>query len=312
MKKVTVSQICTYGLIGLTSLTAVISTSTQVLTQTAQKSNTPQKSLPSNLIWPTQGILSQGFRRYQHEGIDIAGASGTPIVAAASGTVVKAGWNEWGLGNVVVIKHTDGSITVYGHNSRLLVKQGQQVSQGQVISSMGSTGNSTAPHLHFEVRKNHRFALDPMTALPSLIAGKIPQHQMTSPASVASLASQSIRQVSPAEKQQQVSPSQPIPVAVGGSVMVDTKCNGTTVIEGETANVLVKVCQENGQLFYIGQLKQDPNQPVRVPAWSVGSSQYRAENGSFSYLVSPDKVEVWRNGQQVRSDTFSTSKQFQQ
>lgn len=310
MKKVIVSQICTYSLVGLTSLTVIISISTQALTQTAQKSNTPQTSILSNLIWPTQGIISQGFRRYQHEGIDIAGASGTPIVAAASGTVVKAGWNEWGLGNVVVIEHSDGNITVYGHNSRLLVKQGQQVSQGQVISEMGSTGNSTAPHLHFEVRKNRRFAVDPITTLPSLIAGKIPQHQMTSPASVASLANEPISQVSPAVIPQQLSPSQPIPVAVGG-VMINTQCNGTTVIEGETANVFVKVCQENGQFFYIGQLKQDPKQPVRMPAWSVGSSQYRAENGSFSYLVSPDKVEVWRNGQQVRSDTFSTSKHFQ-
>ncbi|NMG21056.1 M23 family metallopeptidase [Brasilonema bromeliae] len=309
MKKVTITQICTYSLIGLTSFIAVLSTNTQVLTQTAKSSNTPQKSFPSNLIWPTQGIVSQGFRKYQHEGIDIAAASGTPVVAAASGTVVKAGWNEWGLGNVVVVEHPDGSVTVYGHNSRLLVKQGQQVNQGQVIAEMGSTGNSTAPHLHFEVRKNHRFAVDPLTTLPSLIAGKIPQQQMTSPTTVASQANHEINQVSPAQTPQQVSSSQPIPVAVG-SVMADTKCNGTTVIEGETANIFVKVCQENGQLFYIGQLKQDPSQPVRLPARSVGSSQYRADNGSFSYVVSSDKVEVWRNGQQVRSDTFSISKQF--
>ncbi|NMG08852.1 M23 family metallopeptidase [Brasilonema sp. UFV-L1] len=300
MKKVTIAQICTYNLIGLTSFLTVLNTNTQVLTQTAKSSNTPQKSLLSNLVWPTQGIVSQGFRKYQHEGIDIAGASGTPIVAAASGTVVKAGWNEWGLGNAVVLKHPDESITVYGHNSRLLVKQSQQVSQGQVIAEMGSTGNSTAPHLHFEVRRNQRFAVDPMTTLPSLIAGKIPQQNMTSPTTVASQANHEINQVSPV---------QPIPVAVG-SVMADTKCNGTTVIEGETANIFVKVCQENGQLFYIGQLKQDPSHPVRLPARSVGSSQYQADNGSFSYVVSSDKVEVWRNGQQVRSDTFSTSKQF--
>ncbi|MBW4633748.1 MAG: M23 family metallopeptidase [Iphinoe sp. HA4291-MV1] len=309
MKKVTIAQICMYSLIGLTSLTAVIGINMRVLTQTAKSSNTPQKSLPSDLIWPAQGIISQGFRKYQHEGIDIAGATGTPIVAAASGTVAKAGWNEWGLGNVVVIEHPDGSVTVYGHNSRLLVKQGQQVTQGQVIAEMGSTGNSTAPHLHFEVRKNHRFAVDPLTTLPSLVAGKIPQPQMTNYASLASQTNHDISQVSPAQRSQQVSPSQPIPVAVG-SQMADTKCSGTTVIEGETTNVFVKVCQENGQLFYIGQLKQDPNQPVRLPAWSVGSSRYRADNGSFSYVVSPDGVEVWRNGQQVRSDSFSISKQF--
>ncbi|KAB8330847.1 peptidoglycan DD-metalloendopeptidase family protein [Scytonema tolypothrichoides VB-61278] len=281
----------------------MLSTNTQVLTQTPKSSNTPQKSLPSNLIWPTQGIVSQGFRKYQHEGIDIAGASGTPVVAAASGTVVKAGWNEWGLGNAVVVEHPDGSVTIYGHNSRLLVKQGQQVNQGQVIAEMGTTGNSTAPHLHFEVRKNHRFAVDPLTTLPSLIAGKIPQQQIASQAK----ANHEINQVSPTQTLQQVSPTQPIPVAVE-SQMVETRCNGTTVIEGETANIFVKVCQENGQLFYIGQFKQDPSLSLRLPARSVGSSQYRADNGSFSYVVSSDKVEVWRNGQQVRSDTFSISK----
>ncbi|WP_017315235.1 M23 family metallopeptidase [Mastigocladopsis repens] len=301
MKKVTVSQVCTYGFIGLTSLTAVTSTSTQVLTQSAKSSNTPQKPISSDLIWPTQGMISQGFRRYQHEGIDIAGASGTPIVAAVSGTVMKAGWNEWGLGNVVVIERPDSSITVYGHNSRLLVKRGQQVSQGQVIAQMGSTGNSTAPHLHFEIRRKRRIAVDPLSALPSLVAGKIPQNQISSDASLSSEANHSTSQVSP---------SQPIPVAVGSQIP-DAECNGPTVIEGETANVFVKVCRENGQLFYIGQLKQDPTQPVRLPASSVGSSRYRADNGSFSYLVSPDGVEVWRNGQQVRSDTFSTSKQFE-
>jgi lipoprotein NlpD len=305
MKKVTIAQICTYSLIGLTSFIAVLSTNTQVLTQTPKSSNTPEKSLPSNLIWPTQGIVSQGFRKYQHEGIDIAGASGTPVVAAASGTVVKAGWNEWGLGNAVVVEHPDGSVTVYGHNSRLLVKQGQQVNQGQVIAEIGSTGNSTAPHLHFEVRKNHRFAVDPLTTLPSLIAGKIPQQQIASQAK----ANHEISQVSPTQTPQQVSPAQPIPVAVG-SQMLDTKCNGTTVIEGETANIFVKVCQENGQLFYIGQFKQDPSLTLRLPARSVGSSQYRADNGSFSYVVSSEKVEVWRNGQQVRYDTFSISNQF--
>ncbi|ARV63161.1 peptidase M23 [Nostocales cyanobacterium HT-58-2] len=286
----------------------MISVNTQVLTQTAQKANTLQKSIASNLIWPTQGMISQGFRKYQHEGIDIAGASGTPIMAAASGIVTKAGWNEWGLGNVVVIEHPDGSITVYGHNSRLLVKQGQQVSQGQVIAEMGSTGNSTAPHLHFEVRRNHRFAVNPISALPSLVTGKIPQNQMTRPAAVTSQGSESVSQVSTTDMTQQVSPTQPIPIAVGGSQLADTQCRGATVLEGETANAFVKVCQENGQLFYIGQLKQDPNQPVRLPAWSVGSSRYQADNGTFSYLVSPNGVDVWRNGQQIRSDTFYTSK----
>jgi lysostaphin len=79
-----------------------------------------------------------------------------------------------------------------------------------------------------------------------------------------------------------------------------------TVLEGETKNTFIKVCQENSQLFYIGQLKQDANESVKIPAWNIGQNQYQADNGSFSYLVSPDKVEVWRNGNQIRTDAFFT------
>ncbi|MBD0266347.1 MAG: M23 family metallopeptidase, partial [Tolypothrix sp. Co-bin9] len=138
MKKVTIYLYRTYGLIGLISLTTVLSTTTPALTQLAGDSPIGQTPIPtSNLIWPTQGFISQGFRKYQHEGIDIAGASGTPIVAVASGTVIKAGWDDWGLGNAITIKHLDGSTTVYGHNRRLLVSKGQQIIQGQIIAEMG-------------------------------------------------------------------------------------------------------------------------------------------------------------------------------
>jgi lipoprotein NlpD len=171
MKKAIVYRYRTYGIIGLISLTAILSTATSALTQLATDSPIRQTPIPaSKLIWPTQGFISQGFRKYQHEGIDIAGASGTPIVAAASGTVVKAGWDNWGLGNAITIKHLDGSITVYGHSRRLLVSKSQQVIQGQIIGEMGSTGNSTAPHLHFEVHPNGRIAVDPLGLLTSLTA----------------------------------------------------------------------------------------------------------------------------------------------
>jgi murein DD-endopeptidase MepM/ murein hydrolase activator NlpD len=88
-----------------------------------------------------------------HEGIDIAVPSGTPVRASASGTVIHAGWLG-GYGNLVVIDHGDGLATAYGHNSALLVAVGQNVSQGETISLSGSTGNSTGPHVHFEVRVN--------------------------------------------------------------------------------------------------------------------------------------------------------------
>ncbi|MEH1903150.1 MAG: M23 family metallopeptidase [Nostoc sp.] len=298
MKKVTVYRYRTYGLIGLISLTVVLSTTTSALTQLAGDSPIGQTPIPaSNLIWPTQGFISQGFRKYQHEGIDIAGAAGTPIVAAASGTVVKAGWDDWGLGNAITIKHLDGSITVYGHNRRLLVSKGQQVIQGQIIAEMGSTGNSTAPHLHFEVHPNGRIAVDPLRVLTSLTASVSPGSR------VQQVDKNPNRPVSPSPLAKQISLSQPIPIDFA-PVSSDIKCNGVTMIEGETASIRIKVCEENGQLFYIGQLKQDPSKPIKIAALNIGKGRYRADNGSFYYLVSPEKVEVWRNSSRIRSDSF--------
>ncbi|MEH2289176.1 M23 family metallopeptidase [Nostoc sp.] len=286
----------TYGLIGLISLTTVLSTATSALTQLTGNSPIGQTSIPtSNLIWPTKGFISQGFRKYQHEGIDIAGASGTPVVAAASGTVVKAGWDNWGLGNAITIKHLDGSITVYGHNRRLLVSKGQQVIQGQIIAEMGSTGNSTAPHLHFEVHPNGRVAVDPLRLLTSVTAS------VGSGSKVQQIDNPN-RPVSLPPTANQISPSQPIPI--GFAVSTETKCNGISLIEGETVSSRIKVCEENGQLFYIGQLKQDPSKPIKIIALSIGKGRYRADNGSFYYLVTPQRVEVWRNGTQIRSDSF--------
>ncbi|MEH2091483.1 M23 family metallopeptidase [Nostoc sp.] len=298
MKKSIVYRYRTYGLVGLISLTAVLSTATSALTQLAGDSPIGQTSIPaSNLIWPTQGFISQGFRKYQHEGIDIAGADGTAIVAAASGTVVKAGWDNWGLGNAITIKHLDGSITVYGHNRRLLVSKGQQVIQGQMIAEMGSTGNSTAPHLHFEVHPNGLIAVDPLRLLTSVTAS------VGSDSKVQQVDNPN-RPVSPPPVANQVSPSQqPIPTDFA-PVSTDTKCNGISLIEGETTSSRVKVCEENGQLFYIGQLKQAPSKPIKIVALHIGKDRYRADNGSFYYLVTPQRVEVWRNGSQIRSDSF--------
>lgn len=88
-----------------------------------------------------------------HTGIDIGAASGTNVLAANKGTVIKAGWNN-SYGNVIMIDHGGGIVTLYAHNSKLLVGTGDVVTRGQVISLVGSTGNSTGPHIHFEVRVN--------------------------------------------------------------------------------------------------------------------------------------------------------------
>ena len=120
-------------------------------------------------IWPTQGVFSSGYGwRWgrMHKGIDIANNVGTPILAARSGQVESAGWNDGGYGYLVELRHTDGSLTRYAHNSRILVRPGDQVNQGSVISLMGSTGRSTGPHLHFEILPPGRGAMNPLQFLP--------------------------------------------------------------------------------------------------------------------------------------------------
>lgn len=119
--------------------------------------------------WPSQGTLTSGYGwRWgrMHRGIDIAGPVGTPIMAAAPGVVVRSGWNSGGYGNLVDIRHADGSMTRYAHNSRNLVREGQQVRQGQQIAEMGSTGFSTGPHLHFEVHLPNSGTVNPLAYLP--------------------------------------------------------------------------------------------------------------------------------------------------
>ena len=124
-------------------------------------------------IWPVTGPISSyyGYRTSPggigstfHEGVDIAGDYGTPISATAAGTVTKAGW-VGGYGYLVEVRHADGIVTRYGHNSAVLVYEGQHVDQGSMIALMGSTGNSTGPHCHYEVRI-HGEAVDPMYFLP--------------------------------------------------------------------------------------------------------------------------------------------------
>ena len=114
------------------------------------------------LIWPVNGVVTSpyGYRTHPifgttiyHSGIDIGVDYGTPVHAADGGVVVEAGWIS-GYGYAVIIDHGNGLSTLYGHNQELAVSEGQSVSQGQVIAYAGSTGNSTGPHVHFEVRAN--------------------------------------------------------------------------------------------------------------------------------------------------------------
>jgi murein DD-endopeptidase MepM/ murein hydrolase activator NlpD len=114
----------------------------------------------SRFGWRTHPLT--GTRRF-HSGIDIGAPSGTPVVATATGTVISAGWNG-GYGKAIVIQHNDTQQTLYGHLSEISVQPGQQITQGTVIGLVGSTGNSTGPHLHFETRSpgaNGWVAVDP-------------------------------------------------------------------------------------------------------------------------------------------------------
>ncbi len=123
-------------------------------------------------IWPAKGVLTSGYgMRWgrMHRGIDIANSTGTPIFASADGVIQTAGWNNGGYGNLVEIRHADGSMTRYGHNSRIFVQVGQQVHQGQNIAAMGSTGFSTGPHTHFEVHPGGKGAVNPIAFLPNRV-----------------------------------------------------------------------------------------------------------------------------------------------
>ncbi len=140
----------------------------------------------SGFAWPTPGFVSRSSEWfedrevYNHGGIDIAGAGimGTPVVAAADGTVIATNsscTHNWGksyscgcgggYGNYVMISHAGGKMTVYGHLTSLTVSTGQSVSRGQIIGYVGSTGNSTGPHLHYECRLNG-VRYNPMSEYP--------------------------------------------------------------------------------------------------------------------------------------------------
>jgi hypothetical protein len=115
---------------------------------------TPDELWPygdGEFIWPVSGRISQGFDR-SHRALDIAAPYGRDVVASDSGVVILAGWTDIGYGLRVVIDHQIDYTTLYGHLSEILVDEGQVVEEGQVIGRVGSTGNSSGPHVHFELR----------------------------------------------------------------------------------------------------------------------------------------------------------------
>jgi len=114
--------------------------------------------------WPAAGALTQGYW-YAHRAIDIGGAVGGAIIASDAGYVSFAGWTDIGYGYLLVVDHTNGYQTYYAHLSNFFVNEGELVYAGQVIGAMGNTGNSTGPHLHYEIRYNG-YPVNPLIYLP--------------------------------------------------------------------------------------------------------------------------------------------------
>jgi murein DD-endopeptidase MepM/ murein hydrolase activator NlpD len=147
----------------LQAQSAAVAAKIQAAQAQSASSGAAPSANPGGYQWPVSGPVTSPFGwRWgrMHEGIDIGVPSGTPVHAAAAGTVIYAGWME-GYGNFVILDHGGGIATAYGHNTSLAVAVGQTVSQGQVIAYSGSTGHSTGPHVHFEVRVNGN-AVDPL------------------------------------------------------------------------------------------------------------------------------------------------------
>ena len=128
----------------------------------------PSRLVPDRLLqWPTGGVLSSGFGRRRgrfHGGIDISGERGTPIAAAADGVVLFSGGGPDGYGKTVILDHGNGLMTLYAHNKRNVVRQGERVRRGQPVALMGDTGRASGTHVHFEVHQHGR-PVDPLSWL---------------------------------------------------------------------------------------------------------------------------------------------------
>jgi murein DD-endopeptidase MepM/ murein hydrolase activator NlpD len=154
---------------GSNSLAKVLYNQLKRADEALQHQEQAQGGQGENPIWPLKARLSSRFgwrkdpisgeRRF-HQGIDLAASQGTTVRAALAGRVLKSGTNGK-YGNVVVVNHGQGLTTLYAHNSKNLVKAGDLVQAGMPLAEVGSTGRSTGPHLHFEVRRHNRH-LDPL------------------------------------------------------------------------------------------------------------------------------------------------------
>ncbi len=129
----------------------------------------PPPAAGSGFLWPVNGEIIAGFgpkpRGMHNDGINIAAARGTTVRASENGVVAYAGNELRGFGNLILVRHSDGWVTAYAHNDRLLVKRGDVVQKGQAIARVGNTGNVSTPQLHFQLRRG-KTPVDPSRHLP--------------------------------------------------------------------------------------------------------------------------------------------------
>lgn len=149
-----------------TKETATKPAASKPTTTPVQNAPKPTTAVVGGWTWPAMGTVigTYSLSGNLNKGIDIAANEGTPVMAASAGTVVYAGNNLHGYGNLLIIKHNDSFVSAYGHNRTLLVKEGQKVTTGQKIAEMGSTGTDRVK-LHFEIRLNGK-PVDPLKYLP--------------------------------------------------------------------------------------------------------------------------------------------------
>ncbi|MBI5815108.1 MAG: M23 family metallopeptidase [Nitrospinae bacterium] len=130
---------------------------------------TPQ--MKGKFIWPLKSVaIGSGYgirRNIKHDGIDLRSSKGSPIMASADGKVIYTGWGPSGYGKIVILKHDRRTITVYAHNDENIVKEGQEVKQGEQVATVGKTGRATGFHCHFEMRVDRK-PVDPKKYLPAL------------------------------------------------------------------------------------------------------------------------------------------------
>lgn len=141
---------------------------TEVLSTLVSTPKRTTSGVRRSYVWPVQGYVSSPFGgRWgrMHEGIDIAGPTGSPVVAVQSGQVLFAGWMSGGYGNTVDLRHTDGAVSRYAHLKRISVQRGQILSAGRTLGTRGCSGRCTGPHVHFEVHVGGR-QVNPMPYLP--------------------------------------------------------------------------------------------------------------------------------------------------